>query len=75
MKDPAKTTAVDDARKQDCPHNALRKCKEQGYTFLSYICGSCSVVFEAKVHEDPPSNPREPMFDSRPPWGSRSRQA
>jgi len=58
----------------ECPHNALRRMKDNGYTFTAYICGNCAQIFEVKKHEEPEPS-REPMFDRRPPWGLRDRQA
>jgi hypothetical protein len=48
--------------------------KDNGYTFTAYICGNCAQIFEVKKHEEPEPS-REPMFDRRPPWGLRDRQA
>ena len=60
--------------KIECPHNALRKVKIGNYTFTAYICGNCSQMFEVNKHEE--LEPiKEPMFDTRPPWGLRDRQA
>ncbi len=60
--------------KPKCPHNALRKMKTEGLTFNGYICGNCATVFEATEHKEL-EPPEEPMFDNRPPWGLRDRQA
>lgn len=58
---------------ETCQHNALRK-KRGAYTFDCYVCGSCAALFEVKPHvEQKPI--KEPMFDGRPPWGLRDRQA
>ena len=39
--------------------------------------GSCATLFEVKKFEypNPEPKPKGPMFDRRPPWGMRSRQA
>ena len=59
-----------------CPHNALRKVKDQsGLTFTGYICGNCATMFEVEQHQKPESPAPGPMFDRRPPWGLRDRQA
>lgn len=60
--------------KKECPHNALRRAKNGPYTFCAYVCGNCSQMFEVKPHIEPEPI-KEPMFDGRPPWGFRSRQA
>ena len=61
----------------DCPHNVIRrKRKSDDHDEQFYVCGSCATLFEVKEHiVDPPSPHKEPMFDNRPPWGFRSRQA
>jgi hypothetical protein len=59
----------------ECPHNALRKSKER-YAENMYVCGNCSALFEVKEHKEPePPKEKPPMFDRRPPWGTRPRQA
>ena len=59
--------------KVPCPHNVIRRSKDR-YPFAAYVCGSCAQIFEAKPYT-PPEPIKEPMFDRRPPWGFRDRQA
>jgi hypothetical protein len=60
-----------------CVHNVIRRKRpEDGqYTFEPYVCGSCGTIFEVKVHVEPEPPQPTPMFDRRPPWGLRDRQA
>ena len=60
-----------------CVHNVIRRKRpEDGeYMFDPYVCGSCGTIFEVKVHVEPEPEKEEPMFDNRPPWGLRDRQA
>jgi hypothetical protein len=58
-----------------CDHKALRKLRQDGFTFCAYVCGNCAMVFEVKEHKEPEPCKDEPMFDGRPPWGMRNRQA
>ena len=60
-----------------CVHNVIRrKHPEEGEeTFDPYVCGSCGAVFEVKEHVELAVEKEKPMFDNRPPWGLRSRQA
>jgi len=63
---------------KDCPHNVIRKKRTEDphqYHCQMYVCGSCATLFEVKIYEEPKPAPREQMFDRRPPWGMRSRQA
>lgn len=63
-------------RWEKCSHNALRKFKKQEYPFAAYVCGNCSTIFQVDRYEEPKTYIRiEPMFDRRPPWGTRLRQA
>jgi hypothetical protein len=71
---PERSRIVGKDGQPDCPHNALRK-KRGNYTFDCYVCGNCAALFEVELHVEPPPGPKEPMFDRRPPWGFRSRQA
>ena len=58
-----------------CPHNVIRKSKDRHAENI-YICGSCSALFAVKEKTvDPEPKEKPPMFDRRPPWGMRSRQA
>lgn len=62
----------------ECEHNALRKKRTEDphqYPEQMYVCGSCAKLFVVKEYEEPKPPPLEPMFDGRPPWGMRSRQA
>lgn len=60
---------------EDCEHNVIRRSKER-YEFNAYVCGSCGEIFNVKKHVEPdPPRKDEPMFDRRPPWGFRARQA
>jgi hypothetical protein len=58
---------------KNCKHHAIRKVKERNAENL-YVCGNCSRLFEVKLHE-PIAPSKGPMFDRRPPWGLRDRQA
>jgi hypothetical protein len=63
---------------QNCPHNVVRKKREQERSTHGelYVCGQCGMLFEiAEFKEPEPNRHNEPMFDHRPPWGSRARQA
>ena len=67
-------------RMVECPHRVLRiKRTEDAHEFAQtmYVCGSCATLFEVKKFEypNPEPKPKGPMFDRRPPWGMRSRQA
>jgi hypothetical protein len=58
-----------------CPHNVIRRADGRWCENV-YICGSCAKLFNVADHrEPPPSSKDEPMFDRRPPWGLRDRQA
>ncbi len=63
----------------NCVHNVIRRKRpetegEQSVLNL-YVCGTCAALFEVKEYVEPESPREEPMFDRRPPWGTRSRQA
>jgi hypothetical protein len=62
---------------RNCPHNVIRrKRKSDEHDEQFYVCGSCAKLFEVKeITVDPPTPHNEPMFDRRPPWGFRERQA
>ena len=64
-------------QKTDCQHYVVRKIRRgDPYTFNAYVCGNCAKVFEVNEHRElEPPREREPMFDRRPPWGLRDRQA
>ena len=57
-----------------CPHNVIR-IKRGNHAPTLYVCGSCASLFTVHEHREPEPGPREPMFDRRPPWGFRDRQA
>jgi len=54
-----------------CTHNVIRRKRKSPDL---YVCGSCAKLFTVQVRHEP-SIAQEPMFDRRPPWGLRSRQA
>lgn len=63
---------------EECQHRVIRKKRSDDlheYAFDAYVCGSCAQIFEVKPHEETPEPPKGPMFDRRPPWGLRNRQA
>ena len=67
-------------KKEPCAHNVIRrKHSSDAHAFSAenvYVCGSCAKLFEVEEYVDKTA-PRDstPMFDGRPPWGMRSRQA
>lgn len=69
---------VVEERRGRCPHRVLRKkstAEGEKYAFEAYVCGQCGQLFEVSEHKEPAPSKAEPMFDRRPPWGSRVRQA
>jgi hypothetical protein len=61
--------------RRPCPHMVIRRAKER-FCENVYVCGSCAMLFDVKDHRElPEPGPKEPMFDRRPPWGLRNRQA
>jgi hypothetical protein len=63
----------DEQRQNACPHTVIRKPKRGDG--IHYVCGNCAAEFEARLIPPPINRKDEPMFDRRPPWGFRSRQA
>jgi hypothetical protein len=55
-----------------CPHNVVRR--KRGEEPCLYVCGSCAALFTVEEYRKPVER-REQMFDRRPPWGLRNRQA
>jgi hypothetical protein len=74
------------AGNKPCPHNVIRKKRTADpheYETEKYVCGSCAQLFDVHRYDPPgqskpqskPQGRPEPMFDRRPPWGERNRQA
>lgn len=62
--------------KPECQHRSIQLCKEQGETYLAYVCGRCSVRFQVQPAPEHKPQPKEPMFPKHSiPWGQRDRQA
>lgn len=61
----------DEESTRQCAHNVVRR-KRDDPEF--YVCGSCAKLFTVREQHEAPKV-QEPMFDRRPPWGCRNRQA